>query len=312
MGANRGAVLVASANGSVGMADGWAVLEAGGSALDAVEAATKPVEANPDDHTVGLGGWPNLVGDVELDAAIMDGTFRKAGAVGALRHCLHPISVARAVMERLPHVLLVGEGASAFAREIGMPEVELLTPEAEKVWRDGLAGKGLDDDIARGMLSVVTAMATDPERAAGTVNFIARDRAGRFASAVSTSGWAWKHPGRLGDTPVIGAGIYADDRYGAAACTGYGELAIRSGTARRIVDGLRHGMALDEACAIAIRDLGTLGVERDLIIMHSVAIDAAGDHAAVTTRRTGSEYVWQEEGMAEHESAARTIVEPST
>ena len=307
---STGALLVASANGDVGMAAGWEILEAGGSAIDAVEAATKPVEANPLDHTVGLGGYPNLVGEVELDASIMDGTMRRAGAVAALKGFLHPITVARAVMERLPHVVLAGDGAARFAREIGAEQAELLTPEAEQVWRDGLAGKGLDDDVARGMLSLVASMATDPERAAGTVNFLARDRAGRIATAVSTSGWAWKHPGRLGDSPIIGAGAYADDRYGAAACTGFGELSIRSGTARRIISALEHGVPLAEACRLAIEDLGTLGVDRDQIIMHSVAIDAAGNHAAVTTRATGAEYVFQTEGMREHERAARTIVEP--
>ncbi|HUS60969.1 MAG TPA: isoaspartyl peptidase/L-asparaginase, partial [Acidimicrobiales bacterium] len=305
MGAKDGALLVASANGDVGMAEGWAVLAAGGSALDAVEAATKPVEANPDDHTVGLGGWPNLLGEVELDASIMDGTLRRVGAVGALKGFLHPISVARAVMDRLPHVTLAGDGAARFAREIGLAEVELLTEKAEAVWRDGLAGKGLDDEVARGMLSVVAALATDPERAAGTVNFLARDRQGHIASAVSTSGWAWKHPGRLGDTPIIGAGSYADDRFGAAACTGYGELAIRSGTARRIIAGLENGVGLEEACASAIRDLGSLGVPREHIIMHSIAIDASGNHTAVTTRRGGAEYVWQAEGMQDHQRSPR-------
>jgi beta-aspartyl-peptidase (threonine type) len=304
-------IVVASANAAVGMSAAWDVLQGGGSAIDAVEAATRLVESNPDDHTVGYGGYPNLVGDVELDASIMDGAARRAGAVGSLRGYRHAISVARAVMERLPHVLVVGEGAARLAAELGMAREELLTKEAERVWRDGLAGKLGPDSLAGRMLSQVAALATDPDHAAGTVNVIARDAAGHLASAVSTSGWAWKYPGRLGDSPVIGAGNYADDRHGAAACTGFGELAIRARTAGSIVGAVAAGVGLDEACAAAVRDLGTLGVPAGDVIMHLVAIDRDEHHAGVTTQRRAAEYLVQRDGMTEPDLLPRTVIDPT-
>jgi beta-aspartyl-peptidase (threonine type) len=300
-------ILVASANGLAGVDVGWGILAAGGSALDAVEAATRVVEDDPDDHTVGYGGYPNLLGQVELDASIMDGTARRAGAVGALHGYRHAITVARAVMERLPHVLVLGDGAARLAAELGLEPEDLLTPEAAQVWREGLEGQLPRGSRVADTLAHVASLVTDPERASGTVNFLARDGAGRIASAVSTSGWAWKYPGRLGDTPVIGAGNYADDRYGAAACTGWGELAIRAGTARSVVAALAAGGALDEACDAAIRDLA--GLEDDLgqVLMHLVAIDTGGGHQAVSTQ-PGATYAWRTEGMAATELAPRRVV----
>ena len=302
-------ILVASANGDVGMDAGWAILSRGGPALDAVEAATREVERNASDHTVGLGGYPNLIGEVELDASIMDGVTRQAGCVGALRGYVHAITVARAVLERLPHVLVVGDGAARLAEEIGLAREETLTDEARDVWQRGLDGTLTDEGLSARMLSAVAALAADPDHAAGTVNFLAIDGGGGMASAVSTSGWAWKYPGRLGDSPVIGAGNYCDVRYGAAACTGFGELAIRSGTARRVVDGLAHGESLADACADAIADLYDLGVPPERMIMHSVAIDATGSHHGVTTDVDGSAaYLVRQDGMDAFERLPRTVI----
>jgi beta-aspartyl-peptidase (threonine type) len=200
-------IVIASANGEIGIRAAWDILSSGGTALDAVEAATRIVEANPDDHSVGYGGYPNLLGEVELDASIMDGATLRAGAVGALKGFRHPITVARQVMEQLPHVMLAGEGAARFAAELGLPREELLTDEAARVWREGVAGRlpeafrDAQGAIIAGLLGRASHLATDPERVAGTVNFIALDAAGHLASAVSTSGWAWKYPGRLGDSP---------------------------------------------------------------------------------------------------------------
>jgi beta-aspartyl-peptidase (threonine type) len=302
-------LLVASDNGDVGMDAAWDVLGRGGSALDAIEAGTRVVEDNPREHTVGYSGYPNLLGVVELDASIIDGTTRRAGAVGSLRGYRAAITVARAVMERLPHVLVVGDGAARLAAELGLEQEDLLTEEAARTWREGIEGKLPEGTMASQMLSTVAGMAMDPERAAGTVNFLAVDAAGHMASAVSTSGWAWKYPGRLGDSPVIGAGNYCDGRYGAAACTGFGELAIRAGTARTIVGDLSAGVSLDDACHRAITDLGDLGVPADQIVMHLVAIDATGGHRGFTTR-DGASYVFRTDGMATHERAPRTVVVP--
>src|SRR5512136_1669529 len=129
-------IVLASANGGVGIEAAMQVLKGGGSALDAVEAGIKPVESNPDDHTVGYSGLPNLVGDVEVDASIMDGLTLQAGAVGAVRNCEHAISLARKVMEELPHVLLAGTGAERFAKEMGFPATDLLTAEAKATWTE--------------------------------------------------------------------------------------------------------------------------------------------------------------------------------
>ncbi|HEX9373106.1 MAG TPA: N(4)-(beta-N-acetylglucosaminyl)-L-asparaginase [Roseiflexaceae bacterium] len=307
-------IVIASANGDVGLPAAWAILQAGGSALDAVEAATRLVEDNPADHSVGYSGYPNLIGQVELDASIMDGATLRAGAVGALRSYRHPISVARRVMEELPHVLLAGEGAARFAAEIGMAREDLLTLDAAHAWRDGIEGRlpeayrDAHGAIAADLLRRATHLATDPERVAGTVNVIAQDCAGRIASAVSTSGWAWKYPGRLGDSPLIGAGNYADDRYGAAACTGWGELAIRAGTTRSVVLYLKHGYSLVDACREAFRDLAALGMPPDQCLMSMVALDRHGNHCAVTTA-PGRTYVYQAGGMAEPALLPRTVVD---
>ena len=307
-------IVVASANGKIGLPAAMEILKAGGAALDAVEAATRIVEANPDDHTVGYGGYPNLLGEVELDASIMDGRTLHAGAVGALKGFLHPITVARRVMDDLPHVLLVGEGAARFAREIGMREEELLTPAAEEVYRQGLAGAlpedkrnwlrgGIDTNLTR-----LVNLAADPEHAAGTVNFIARDAAGDIACAVSTSGWAWKYPGRVGDSPIIGAGNYADNRYGACACTGWGELAIALGTARSVVLYQRLGFGLEQACRQAMEDLAAACADPADAIMNLVAINREGQPLAMSTARDRS-FVWMTADTDEPVEEARIFVD---
>lgn len=301
-------IIVGSANALVGIGAGWEILGAGGSALDAVEAVARAVEDNPEDHTVGYGGYPNILGHVELDASIMEGDGREAGSVGALQGYRHAITVARAVMERSPHAFIVGEGAARLAREIGMEPENLLTPEVEHVWREKLA-EGIEGDVALRPLTAAAQAATDPEHVGGTVNVLAIDASGRLASAVSTSGWAWKYPGRLGDSPVIGAGNYCDGRYGAAACTGWGELTVRAGTARSVVAALATGVALEEACTAAIQDLNTLaGTHPQRMPVNLVALDAAGNHCAVTTK-SGSQYVIQENGMASPEVRERRLVE---
>jgi beta-aspartyl-peptidase (threonine type) len=288
-------LVVASANGAIGMDAAWRVLAGGGSALDAVEAGTREVESNPDDHSVGYGGYPNIEGVVELDASIMDGTSRAAGAVAGLRRTRYALTVARAVMEQSPHVLVVGEGADRLAEVIGLPAEDLLTDEAKRTWQQGLEG-ALPSWVETAMLERVRALTTDPERAAGTVNFLAIDGGGHIASAVSTSGWAWKLPGRAGDSP------------GAAACTGHGELALRAATAHSIVRSLAEGAGLADACTAAMDDLA--GLTTGPLIMHTVAVDAAGNHCGATTR-AGATYVFRADGMASHEEAARVVVDVS-
>jgi beta-aspartyl-peptidase (threonine type) len=250
-----------------------------------------------------------MLGKVELDASIMDGATRRAGTVGAVHGYRHPITIARAVMDRLPHVMVVGEGAERLAAEIGMEPEDLLTAEAEAVWRDGVEGRIGENDERYLLLSHISSMFSDPEHVAGTVNFLALDKAGHIASAVSTSGWPWKWPGRLGDSPVIGAGNYCDDRYGAAACTGWGELAIRGATAHTVVSGLSEGLPLEAAAERAINELRGLNVPGEEPIMHMqlVAIDAAGHHTALATR-PGTTYVAWEEGHDNYLSVPRKVI----
>jgi beta-aspartyl-peptidase (threonine type) len=303
-------IVVASANGRVGIEAAMAVLRRGGSALDAVEAGIRPVEDNPADHSVGTGGLPNLLGEVELDASIMDGRTLGAGAVAGLTGYPNPISVARRVMTDLPHVLLVGEGAARFAAESGFQRADLLTEESRRIWRERLEGI-LPANASPGDLKYYEEMrrwarlATDPEKAGGTVNFLARDRDGNIASAVSTSGWAWKYPGRVGDSPIIGAGNYCDNRYGAAACTGRGEMAIRAATARSVVLYLKQGMSLEEALTEAMRDLWPLE-DPYYGSMNIVALDTKGTPAAASNQE--ATYVYMTDDMETYTEQPRLLV----
>jgi beta-aspartyl-peptidase (threonine type) len=275
-------IVIASANGRIGIEDAMRVLRNGGSALDAVEAGIRPVESNPEDHTVGYSGLPNLLGEVEVDASIMDGLTLQAGAVGAVRYCEHAISLARKVMEELPHVLLVGAGAERFAREMGFPERDLLTPEAKRIWEEIFEVKV--PAVYRERVAYLDGirkyakLAADPERPNETVNVIAQDAQGNLATGVSTSGWSWKYPGRLGDSPVVGAGNYADNRFGAAACTGRGEMAMRLCTAHSVVTYLKMGMTLEAAGREAVADLAYL-VDPYFGRVSLIAMDARGNHA---------------------------------
>ena len=260
------------------MEAGMDILRSGGSALDAVEAACRVVEDNPEDHSVGTGGYPNSAGEVELDASLMEGTTRRAGAVAALKNYPNPISIARAVMERLPrHVLLAGDGAALFAAEMGFTTRELLTEPAAEAFRQKrfvLFGEEYAFD------GNAVSRVTGPEKSLGTVNFLALDGDSKIASAVSTSGWAFKHPGRVGDSPLIGAGNYCDDRYGACACTGLGEWAIRAGTARTVVLAMQMGLSLEAACEMAFGDLKAIPVAPPVDpAMSLVALSRDGAHA---------------------------------
>lgn len=305
-------LLIGSANADVGMDAGWQVLASGGTALDAVESAVREVESNATDHTVGLGGYPNLLGVVELDASIMDGATRRAGAVGGLQGYRHAITAARAVLDRLPHVLVTGEGAARIAAIAGLTHEDLLTEDARRVWLEGLDGR-LPDEFRREapvtseLLSAATHLAADPDTIPGTVNVLAIDARGQLASAVSTSGWAWKFPGRLGDSPVIGAGNYADGRYGAATCTGWGELALRCATARTVVDELRRGKSPRTACEVAIADISDLPDLPAESVISLIALHAGGGYAAVSTV-ADAEFVVRTDAMPSYEVGPRDVI----
>lgn len=223
---------------------GHAVLQQGGSALDAVEAATRVLEDDPR-FNAGTGAVLNADGEVELDASLMDGETLAAGAVAAVRTVKNPVSLARAVMERTPHVLLAGPGADAFARAVGMPAVppeSLITERARRRWE------------AR------------KQDGHGTVGAVAVDAKGRVAAATSTGGTNGKLPGRVGDTPLIGCGTCADGRLGAASATGVGEYIIRLTLTRRLLERLERGAAPAEALDVCLDDVVRLGGEAGLIL----------------------------------------------
>ncbi len=248
--------------------------------LDIIEAMIRDIEAASEVHSVGRGSWPNMVGELELDASIMYGRTLEAGAVAALKGYLHPISVARAVMSRLPHVFLAGEGAARFAREIGAEASNLLTEASRNgfdAWVEGNIPEKLRERWPECSLVEHAWASLDPEEVGGTTCVLVCDDFGDCSAGVSTSGWAWKYPGRVGDSPVIGAGCYADNRYGAVGCIGTGEMAIRVSTARSVILYMKQGMCVEEACREAARDYRDLsgGVIRRVVIH---AVDRSGSH----------------------------------
>ncbi len=306
-------LLIGSENALQALPQAMHILKQGGSALDAVEAAIRLVESNPDDDSVGLSGWPNLLGEVELDASLMEGYTRTAGAVGALRGYPHPISIARRVMETLPHVFLVGQGAADFAAEMGFAQQASPTAKAAREWfarvQANVPAERLPALLQRREMAPWVSLTRDPQRVAGTVDVIAIDALGHIASGVSTSGWSWKYPGRLGDSPIIGAGNYCDNRYGAAACTGFGELAIRGATAHTVVLLMRTGMPLLEACQEALRDLPHPPGAVDDSFMNIVAVDRHGNHCGVTNVAEWDEYAYMTDTMEHAEIAKRVYVD---
>ncbi|THD63845.1 N(4)-(beta-N-acetylglucosaminyl)-L-asparaginase [Phenylobacterium sp.] len=241
----------------------WAVLSKGGAALDAVEAGARVPEADLKNHSVGRAGYPDRDGHVSLDASIMD-QKGDCGAVAGLEHIAHPISVARRVMERTPHVLLVGGGALQFALEQGFPREELLTPESRKAWQAWLKEKHYKP-VAN---SEVRTYGQDLGTPGGkdnhdTLGMLALDRRSDLSGACTTSGMAWKMRGRVGDSPIIGAGLYVDNEVGAATSTGVGEEVIRNVGSFLVVELMRQGRSPRDACREAVQRILRRNVTRD-------------------------------------------------
>lgn len=309
-------IIISSHNGAFALPEAMELLKSGGSAVDAVVLGCTRVEANPEDHTVGFSGLPNLLGEVELDASVMDGKGLRAGSVGALKGYQDAAKLAQHVMETLPHVLLGGDGPMRLAEEFGLTPTNLLTPEAEEIWKSRLDDAEDRDSSYLSRIRQMVNLAEDPEIAErtgtgepahGTVNFIAMDTHGNIATGVSTSGWAWKYPGRMGDSPVIGAGNYADNRWGAAACTGRGEMAQRCLTAHSVVTFMRFGMSLDEALQQAMLDLNALD-DPYASEMNILAMDKDGNPGAASSN-SSKEFALMTADMSEAEMRPRTYVE---
>ncbi|NBW07366.1 MAG: N(4)-(beta-N-acetylglucosaminyl)-L-asparaginase [Caulobacteraceae bacterium] len=228
---------------------------AGGSGLDMVEAGAKVPEADPTNHSVGYGGYPDRDGHVTLDSVVMDHAGN-VGAVAALEDIVHAVSVARAVLEKTPHTMLVGVGARSFAVDQGFPLTNLLTPEAEAAWKDWLKTA----QYAPRINSENTDWRSQPGGPGNhdTIGILGIGANGHMAGACTTSGMAFKMRGRVGDSPIVGAGLYVDDEVGAATATGVGEDVVRVCGSHSVVEAMRHGMSPTEACRSVIERLARL------------------------------------------------------
>lgn len=251
----RGPIVISSANGLRTVEKAMELLRAGADPLDAAVAGVAIVEADPNDRSVGYGGIPNEDGIVELDAAVMHGPTHGGGAVASLRNIMHPAAVARLVMKRTDHCLLVGEGALRFARDHGFPEQNLLTDEARKIWLYWKeTNSGVDDRIPPPIEEL------DPVvrehfgiRKQGTIHCSALDTHGDLGCTTTTSGLYYKIPGRVGDSPILGAGLYLDNAVGSAGSTGRGEANLLNCSSYLIVEGMRRGLAPKDAIVETMR-----------------------------------------------------------
>tara|TARA_E500000331_G_scaffold357573_1_gene419795 strand:- start:15460 stop:16440 length:981 start_codon:yes stop_codon:yes gene_type:complete len=240
------------------------VLRNGGKAIDAVEAGVRISEADPECNSVGYGGWPDRDGNVTLDACIMDETGN-CGSVSFLQDIMHPISVARKVMDDTPHVMLAGKGAQQFALENGFKKENLLTEKAEKRWR-----KWLEKSEYKPIINIENH---------DTIGLLALDKDGDVSGACTTSGLAWKMHGRVGDSPVIGAGMFVDNEIGGACATGVGEAVLKTLGSFLIVELMRQGATPQEACEEGVARIVKNQNYKDMQIGY-LAINKEGEHGA--------------------------------
>ncbi len=249
-------------HGLAANATAWQVLQQGGKAIDAVEQGVRVPEADPEVRTVGYGGYPDREGKVTLDACIMDEN-QNCGSVAFLQHIKHPISVARLVMDKTPHVMLVGDGALQFAKDQGFKEENLLTEKARADWQAWL--------VKSKYQPVINIENHD------TIGMLALDNNGDLSGACTTSGAAYKMSGRVGDSPIIGAGLYVDNEIGAATATGMGELMIKTVGCHLVVEMMRQGMSPAQACQAAVERIANkLGDYKDFQVGF-LALNKAGE-----------------------------------
>jgi N4-(beta-N-acetylglucosaminyl)-L-asparaginase len=236
--------------------EAWKILASGGKVIDAVEAGVKIPEADENNQSIGYGGLPDRDGRVTLDACIMDGANLACGSVACLEYIVHPISVAKLVMQKTPHVMLVGDGALQFALENGFSKTNLLTPKSEKDWKEWLKKAEY-----KPVINVEKQLMGDKNNH-DTIGMIAIDAAGNIGGACTTSGLAYKMHGRVGDSPIIGAGLYADSEVGAATSSGMGEEVIRTCGSHTVVELMRQGYSPEEACKKAVERIIKRNPER--------------------------------------------------
>lgn len=301
-------VVVASDNGnksedSAGLtcvAKAFRMLTGGADVLDALIAGVNIIELDPEDDSVGYGGLPNADGVVQLDASVMHGPLKRAGAVACLEGVRAPSLVARKVMEETDHYLLVGPDAQRFARSMGFKiEDDLKTEKSRRLWLEWkrrtdpehyLDPSKRAEGWRRAGRAMVREGLIDAEHFYGTVNCLGLNAKGELAGVTSTSGLAWKIPGRVGDSPILGAGLYVDGEVGAAGSTGRGEATMFSLGAFLIVEGMRHGMAPKDAALAALRRVAANTVETRLLNgsgrpnfnVRYYALNPKGDYAGVS------------------------------
>jgi isoaspartyl peptidase/L-asparaginase-like protein (Ntn-hydrolase superfamily) len=251
------------------------LLQAGRPPLDAAIAGAQAVEDDPTVHSVGFGGLGNAIGTVQLDACVMDGSTLACGAVAGVENVRHVAALARRVMEKTPHILLVGDGARTFAVQNGFPLETLTTPESVAEW-----------------LKVKPKPRKEPPDSHDTVTVLCLDKKGSLGGVCSTSGLAHKLPGRVGDSPLIAHGLYVDNTAGAAGATGVGEEVIRIGGSLLIVEAMRAGKSPQEACEAVVRRLNAVAVRRGVhpARVAFFALDRTGRVGAACTRETNFDY----------------------
>src|SRR5476651_2266632 len=261
--------------------EAWKTLSSGGRALDAVEAGAKIPEADMSNHTVGRAGYPDRDGHVTLDACIMD-EFGNCGSVAAMENIAHPISVARLVMEKTPHVILVGDGATQFAVEQGFKKEKLLTPESEKAWHEWLKTAKYAP-----VMNIENQQHTPGSKYNhDTIGMLALDAKGNISGACTTSGMAFKLHGRVGDSPIIGAGLYVDNEVGGATSTGVGEEVIRNVGSFLVVELMRQGYHPEDACKEAVnRIIKKKPDTAKNIQVGFLAINKKGEHGAYAIQK---------------------------
>lgn len=285
--ANKPIVISTWDFGQAANAEAWKTLEKGGRALDAVEAGVKIPEADPKNSSVGYGGLPDRDGNVTLDACIMDDKYN-CGSVMFLQHIMHPISVARMVMEKTPHIVLAGEGALQFALANGFKKENLLTPESEKAWKKWLKTSRYEPQM--NIENKLYNKETDPMPGGkdnhDTIGMVALDADGNLSGACTTSGLAYKIHGRVGDSPIIGAGLYVDNEIGAATSTGVGEEVIRIVGSHLVVELMRQGLSPQDACYEAVqRIIKRSPTKAKNIQVGFLALNKKGEYGAYGTHK---------------------------
>ncbi len=264
--------------------EAWKILNAGGRALDAVEAGVKIPEGDPKVTSVGLGGLPDRDGCVTLDSCIMDENGN-AGSVCFLEHIVHPVSVARLVMEKTPHVMIVGEGALKFALDNGFKKENLLTPESEAAWKEWLKTSQYKP--------IINFENHD------TIGMIAMDTNGNLSGACTTSGLAYKMHGRVGDSPIIGAGLFVDNEIGAATATGNGEYMIKTAGSAMVVEMMRQGKSPMEACKEVVNRVAKKYADKVKDIQVAfIAINKSGEYGGYGLHKGFNYAHYNTEGFA--------------